>query len=122
MVPPAPAPLVGTNWTLDSFYPADAVSSVMAGTTITAVFDGDGSVTGSAGCNRYFASYTVTATSISIGTAGSTKMYCTSDGVMLQESTYLASLGRATTFTLAGDRLTLTDANGAKLLSFIRES
>ena len=122
-VPPAPAPLVGTNWTLDSIYSGDAVSSVIAGTTITAVFDRDGSVGGSAGCNRYFASYTVTGTSISIGSAGSTKMYCTSPGgVGQQESTYLASLGRAARFTITGDRLSLEDAKGAMLLSFTRES
>jgi heat shock protein HslJ len=121
-VPPAPEPLVGTNWTLGSFHTADAVSSVIAGTTITAVFNEDGRITGSAGCNRYFASYNVTGTSMSIGTAGSTKMYCTSQGVMQQESTYLASLSRAATFTINGDRLSLTDANGTTLLSFTRES
>lgn len=119
-VPPAPEPLVGTNWTLGSFHTADAVSSVIAGTTITAVFNEDGSVVGSAGCNRYFASYTVTGTSMSIGTAGSTKMYCTSPGVMQQESTYLASLSRATTFTISGDQLSLADAKGTTLLSFTR--
>jgi heat shock protein HslJ len=122
IVPPAPSPLVGTTWNLDSFYTADAVSSVIAGTTITAVFDKDGSVTGSAGCNRYFASYTVTGTSMSIGSAGSTKMYCTSPGVGQQESTYLASLGRAATFVITGDRLVLADPKGATLLSFTKES
>jgi heat shock protein HslJ len=122
IVPPAPAPLLGTNWTLDSFYSADAVSSVIAGTSITAVFDGNGSVTGSAGCNRYFAPYTVTGPSISIGEAGSTKMYCPSDGVMQQEITYHASLGRTTSFTITGNRLTLADAKSTTLLSFTRES
>jgi len=122
IVPPAPARLVGTTWKLDSFYTADAVSSVIAGTTITAVFDKDGSVTGSAGCNRYFASYTVTGISISIGSAGSTKMYCTSPGVGQQESTYLASLGRVATFTITGDRLVLADPKGATILSFTKES
>ncbi len=122
IVPPAPEPLVGTNWTLDSFYTADAVSSVIAGTTITAVFDKDGKVTGSAGCNRYFASYTVTGTSMSIGSAGSTLMYCTSPGVGQQESTYLASLGRVATFTITGDRLSLADTKGTTLLSFTKKS
>jgi heat shock protein HslJ len=122
IVPPAPEPLVGTNWTLDSFYTADAVSSVIAGTTITAVFDKDGSVAGSAGCNHYFASYTVTGTTLSMGPVGSTKMYCTSPGVMQQESTCLASLGRAKTFTITGDRLSLVDAKGTTLLSFTKES
>ena len=121
-VPPAPEPLIGTNWTLDSFSAAGAVSSVIAGTTITAVFHDDGSVVGSAGCNRYFASYTVTGTSVSVGSAGSTKMYCTSPGVMQQESTYLASLSRASTFTINGDRLSLADAKGTTLLSFAKES
>ena len=74
IVPPAPEPLVGTNWTLDSVYSGDAVSSVIAGTTITAVFGKDGGVTGSAGCNHYFASYNVSGTSMTIGSAGSTKM------------------------------------------------
>jgi heat shock protein HslJ len=121
-VPPAPEPLVGTNWTLKSFHTADAVSSVIAGTTITAVFLEDGRVAGSAGCNRYFASYNVTGTSVSIGTAGSTKMYCASPGVMQQESNYLVSLNSATTFTINGDRLILADANGTTLLSFTKEA
>jgi heat shock protein HslJ len=118
IVPPEPEPLVGTPWTLDSVSTADAVSSVTAGTTITAVFDENGSVTGSAGCNHYFASYSVTGNSISIGPAGSTKMYCNSPGVMQQESTYLASLSRAAAFTIAGNRLSLADADGTALLSF----
>ena len=41
---------------------------------------------------------------------------------MQQESAYLASLGRTTTFTITGNRLTLADAKGATLLSFTRES
>jgi len=122
IVPPVPEPLVGTNWTLDSFYTGDAVSSVISGTTITAVFDSEGRVAGSAGCNRYFASYNMTGISMSIGPAGSTKMYCNNPGVMQQESTYLASLNRAATFTITGDRLSLTNANGATLLSFTKQS
>ena len=122
LVPPAPEPLVGTNWTLDSFYSADAVSSVISGTAITAVFDKDGRVSGSAGCNNYFASYSVIGSSLSISSTGSTKMYCTGPGVMMQEDTYLASLKRAATFTINGARLTLADEKGASLLSFTGES
>ena len=119
-VPPATEPLVGTNWTLASFHKADAVSSVLAGTTITAVFGADGRVTGSAGCNRYFAPYNVTGTSLSIGPAGSTKMACSTPGVMNQESTYLALLSQAKTVTVKGDRLTLADAKGTALLTFAK--
>jgi len=120
-IPPAPAPLVGTNWTLESFHTGDAVSSLISGTAITAVFGNDGSVTGSAGCNRYFAPYNLTGTSLSIGPVGSTKMYCGADGVMQQESTFLASLVKAKTFTISGNQLSLADANGTTLLSFAKE-
>jgi heat shock protein HslJ len=119
-VPPAPEPFVGTNWTLDSFHTGDAVSSVIAGTTITTIFGDDGRVAGSAGCNRYFAQYTVTGRSLSIGPAGSTKMFCGTPGVMQQESTYLALLSQATTITVDGDRLTVSDAKGTTGLSFAK--
>jgi len=117
---PAQEPLVGTNWTLESFHAADAVSSVLAGTSITAVFGPEGSVSGSAGCNRYFASYTMTETSLSIGTAGSTKMACGTPGVMQQESTYLSLLSQAKTYTIKGDKLTLADAKGSPILSYAK--
>ena len=122
IVPPAPAPLTGTTWTLDSIYTGDAVSSVITGTTITAVFGEDGRVTGSAGCNNYFASYTATGKSLSIGSTGSTKMNCPGRGIMLQEGTFLTSLGKTASFTINGNRLSLADANGATLLSFTGES
>jgi heat shock protein HslJ len=122
IVPPAPEPLVGTTWTLDSLYSADAVSSVIAGSTITAVFGEDGRVSGSAGCNNYFGSYTVTGSSLAIGSTGSTKMNCPGAGIMQQENTYLASLGRTAGFTISGNRLSLTDLQGATLLAFTKES
>jgi len=119
-VPPAQEPLVGTNWSLESFHTGEAVSSVISGTAITAVFFDDGRVAGSAGCNRYFGQYTVTGTSLSIGAVGATKMNCGTPGVMQQESTFLAVLSQAKTFTINGDRLTLTDAKGITGLSFVK--
>ena len=111
-VPPAQETLVGTNWKLESFHTADSVSSVIAGTTINAVFGEDGKVSGSAGCNRYFATYNMTGSSLSTGTVGSTKMYCGEPGVMVQENKYLALLGKVKTFTIEGGRLSLKDEKG----------
>jgi heat shock protein HslJ len=119
-VPPAQEPLVGTNWILESFHTADAVSSVLTGTSITAVFGPDGTVSGSAGCNRYFASYTMTETSLSIGTAGSTKMACGTPGMMQQESTYLSLLSQTKTYTIRGDQLILADAKGTPIFSYAK--
>ena len=118
-VPPEPEPLTGTNWTLDSTYSGDAVSSVLIGNTITAVFDREGRVSGSAGCNRYSGSYTVTENALAISSLGSTKMACQGEGIMQQESRYLASLNSAAGFTISGNRLTLADEKGTPLLSFI---
>jgi heat shock protein HslJ len=119
-VPPAQEPLVGTTWTLESFHTADAVSSVLAGTTITAVFGADGSVSGSAGCNRYFARYNVTGTTLSISSVGSTKMACGAPGVMQQEGNYLTLISQAKTVTINGNRLSLADAKGSTILSFAK--
>ena len=120
IVPPLPEPLVGTTWRLDSFYTADAVSSVISGTTITAVFEEDGRVTGSAGCNTYFARYNFSGNLLSISTIGTTKMHCSAPGVMQQESIYLALLGKITTFTIEGERMSVADAKGATLLSYAK--
>jgi len=49
-------------------------------------------------------------------------MNCPGRGIMLQENTYLTSLGRTAAFTISGNRLYLKDANDATLLSFTRES
>lgn len=117
-IPPKQQPLAGTNWTLESFHTGDAVSSVLAGTTITAVFTRDGSISGSAGCNQYFASYTLSGTSLQISQVGSTKMACGAPGVMQQESSYLALISQAKTFAINGDRLTLADAKDAAILTF----
>lgn len=122
IVPPSPAPFFGTTWILDSFYTADAVSSVINGIFITAVFDNEGRITGSAGCNDYFGSYTLAGNSLSIHSIGSTKMNCPGRGIMLQEQTYLASLSKAAGFTINGNRMSLSDAKGTMLLSFTRQS
>ncbi|QYZ80332.1 META domain-containing protein [Methanofollis formosanus] len=119
-VPPQPEPLVGTDWTLVSYHTGDAIVSVIAGTEVTAVFEEDGKVAGSAGCNRYFASYEVNGTEMTIGPAGSTLMACQKEGVMEQESAYLGLLGTVKTFTIEGETLTFFDENGTRILEFAK--
>lgn len=121
-IPPVPEPFVGTNWTLESIHTKDAVSSIISGTTITAVFDGEGRVSGSAGCNSYFSQYTVTGTSLAIDPAGSTLMFCDAPGVMQQESTFLAQLRESAGFSLRGDRMILVNTSGITTLSFIKSA
>ncbi len=113
----------GENWELTGYNNGQGgVVSPVAGTTISAIFGDDGQVTGSAGCNNYFSSYSVSGMDIAIGPVGSTKMYCESpDGAMEQESRYLTLLGEAAMFERAPKTLTLRDAGGSILLSYAVE-
>ncbi len=110
-----PTPLVGTSWTVIGYNNGrGGVTSVLAGTELTATFGADGQVTGSAGCNSYFAGYELDGQAISIGQAGITEMFCMEpDGVMDQEAEFMAALQRAATYTIEWDRLQLRDADGA---------
>lgn len=114
-----PLPLEGTAWRLDGIATGtDAVSSTIAGTEVTATFAGDGTVSGSGGCNRYNGPFTVDGDSIEIGPVASTKMACEAQ-VSDQEAAYLAALDEAATFEIQGSTLTLLGADGGFLLSFV---
>ncbi len=113
-------PLSGTPWVLESMASGkDAVVSVIAGTKIDAVFTENGSVSGSCGCNQYFASYTSTRSSLTLGLVGSTKKFCGDPaGIMGQEQTFLSLLAHVSGFYIKGDQLVLADTEGKGLLWF----
>jgi heat shock protein HslJ len=115
---PQPLPLVGTAWSLEAIGTgADAVSSPIAGTEASLELADDGSAAGSGGCNRFNTSYEIDGASISFGPIGSTQMACETD-VMDQEAAVFAGLESAATYEIVGDVLTLSDADGAFLVSF----
>ena len=96
-----------------------AVSSVVAGTTLTAIFAEAGTVAGSGGCNDYNGPYTSDASTIKIGPLAATRMACTSPaGVDEQETQFFAAMERATRYTIAGSKLELRDDGGALQVSF----
>ncbi len=94
--------------------------SLAEGTTLTATFADDGTLSGSAGCNRFTGGYTTNGDSIEIGPLASTRKACEPD-VMTQEAAYLAALENATTVTIDGSTLELRDADGALQVSFTAE-
>jgi heat shock protein HslJ len=108
-----PITLTGTDWSATGINTGtDAVSSLVAGTTVTAVFGDDGTISGNAGCNTYNGTYEVSGTDMTIGPLATTKMACEPD-VSTQEANYLAALGQVSTFKIRGDQLELRDADGA---------
>jgi heat shock protein HslJ len=97
-------------------------SNVLAGTTITATFAADGTVSGSAGCNNYVASFQARVNTLSIGSPVTTKMSCDSPtGIMNQEQIFLSNLQGAATYAISADLLTISDSEGKTLLTFRKE-
>ncbi len=100
-----------SGWTLDSLNPADF--------TITAGF-AEGRISGNSGVNSYSGPYsTGPGEAFSVGALASTAMGG-SEPAMRAESAYVTLLGRAESFTVEADELTLYDGNGNVSLIFQR--
>jgi heat shock protein HslJ len=115
--------LGGTSWDVISYNNgAQAVVSVMAGTQLTADFGPDGELTGFAGCNDYNSSYVTSGRDkIGFGPVASTRKFCGEpEGVMDQETQYLAALATAATYRIDGDKLEFRTADGAIAASFAK--
>ena len=106
------AGLEGTFWTLRNM---DG-KSPLPGSEITAGFE-DGEMSGSTGCNIYFAGYRTQGDRLLLEDAAVTEMACMSPpGVMEQESQFLSYLRGVERFELAGTELRLFDNAGARLI------
>lgn len=114
-----PAALEGPEWILSQYNNGkEAVVTTLLGSEITAIF-ADGTVSGSAGCNRYTASYEVIDNAISIGPAATTRMFCGEpEGIMDQENAFLAALQTAATYQIKADVLDMFDSEGARAATF----
>lgn len=85
---------------------------------ITLTFGEEGRVYGSAGCNRYNTSYTLTGENLTFGHGLSTKMAC-AEALMNQEMKFLESLHKITHVTLdENGALILTGSEGASLKGY----
>lgn len=115
-----PTPLIGTLWQATGYNNGrGAVTSLVIGTEITAIFAEDGTLSGSAGCNNYTATFTVDGEQITITPVATTMMMCVEpEGVMEQEAEFIAALGTAATYSIVGDQLELRTADGALVASF----
>jgi len=108
-----------TPWALRSY--ADATGTlvpVISGAEVNADFRRDGTLTGSAGCNRYAASYTTRDYGITVTNTSSTLMFCPGPGIMEQESAFLADLSGSSWFRVSGSSLKFYDASGKPVLVF----
>jgi heat shock protein HslJ len=114
-----PAPLTGTKWQV-GFYNngLQALVSPIAGTEITMLFDTDGMLSGATGCNNFSGPYTVNDKAIQIGPLATTRMFCADpEGVMEQETAFIAALESAASFSILGDELELLNAQDARAVT-----
>lgn len=109
------------SWVATGVLQGDAFTSILIGSEITATFDEDGTLSGSAGCNNYNASYTTEGDAIEIDAPSSTKMACPDpEGILDQEAAYLAALPTAVGFRVSGGMLELLSAEGSAVVTYTR--
>ena len=108
----APTP-VGV-WTATSIQTGTAIVSPPIGVVVSAAFAEDGSLTGSAGCNTYTTTYTLSdGGGIEIAEPASTRKHCPEpEGAMDTEAAYLKVLPTAASYTIDAGKLTLLAADG----------
>jgi heat shock protein HslJ len=110
--------LAGTSWEVIGYNNGkQAVTSVLIGTTMTADFGTDGTLSGTSGCNTYKGTYAVTGNQITIGPLATTRMVCPQE-IMDQETLYLAALQTAATYRIEGTRMELRTKDGALAVNF----
>ena len=114
--------LTGTTWRVTGLNNGrQGVVSVLDGSSLTMEFAADGKLTGSAGCNRFHASYTREGAKLSIGAVAATRRQCEQPaGAMEQEQQFLKALQTVTTVRAEGDRLELHAADGALAVELVR--
>ncbi|HEU17142.1 MAG TPA: META domain-containing protein, partial [Methanolinea sp.] len=112
---------IAGSWICTGYLDGTVMQTPIPGTGIVADFGTDGRVTGTSGCNLFFAEYEAGERSLDIGAAGMTEMYCLEPvGVMDQEQLFLNLLCSAETFDITDGQLAIQDATGQCILTFER--
>jgi heat shock protein HslJ len=107
------------SWTVTSLVHGDALTSPIPGTELTATFAEDGTLSGSAGCNQYTASYVAVDGILEISPPASTRKFCAEPaGVMDQEASYLAALQQTARYRIGENGLELLRADGTFVATY----
>ena len=100
--------LVGPQWRLEDLLGGGIIDR----SNVTLTLGPGGQASGSGGCNRFFGSWSVKGSALTLGKMGSTMMAC-DPALMNQEGKFLRSLETATTYSLTPDgALVITTAEG----------
>ena len=98
-----------------------AVVGIVSDSTVTMVFDTEGRVSGTTGCNRYTAAYTAAGDTLRFSSVAATRLACADPAVDEQEQAFLRALESVATLGFEGDRLVLRDKDGAMAIVMERK-
>ncbi|MCU0482314.1 MAG: META domain-containing protein, partial [Anaerolineae bacterium] len=104
--------LGNTAWQLVSF---DDETPVVENSIVTIIFNADGTMGGSGGCNSYGGTYVVNGDAIDFNDVASTMMACVDDNITAQEGSFFFGLEKATTFEISATELVIYYGEGAKM-------
>jgi len=108
--------LDGTSWRLTTYDASGIQATVPSGLNVDARFAA-GKISGSGGCNAYTGPAVVSGASLKIGPLATTQRACADPAGSFEQS-YLAALGKTSTFTATSETLTLFDTAGKTLLVY----
>jgi heat shock protein HslJ len=112
-----PAALEGESWILTQMLTAGGQTEVVQ-TGVSAQFDGT-TISGTAGCNSYHASYEASGGDISFGPIAATKKICPEDE-QSTEDRYLQLLAEIGSFEVSGRSMSMNDTDGTPVLQFMQ--
>jgi heat shock protein HslJ len=106
--------LVGTDWALGDF-PGQVLGDVRP----TIAFSGDGTVSGTGGCNTFSGTYTTDGSKLTFGPLAATQKACSPEAVSTLEGAYLAALQAVTAYEItSAGQLKLT--SGSTTLTYAK--
>ena len=116
-------PLAGTAWHLVAFRADNgSVAAPLPGAQPLIIFGDSGTLSGSAGCNLYAASYRINGSGIKVEPVAVTAAYpAKAQELMQQESRYRELLVAASSYRIEDGQLVLSGPSGRDLLVFDRE-
>ena len=112
-----PAALEGESWILTQMLTAGGQTEIVQ-TGVSAQFDG-ATISGTAGCNSYHASYEASGSDISFGPIAATKKICPEDE-QSTEDRYLQLLAEVGSFEVSGRSMSMNDSDGTPVLQFMQ--
>jgi heat shock protein HslJ len=112
-----PAALEGQSWILTQMLSAGGQTQILD-VGVSAEFDGT-TISGSAGCNSYHASYEASGGDISFGPIAATKKLCPEDE-QSTEDRYLQLLAEIGSYEVSGRSMSMSNTDGTPVLQFMK--